>query len=405
MIKTKLPLPKIWTAALSKLSVANLSVSYFSVLILVFGPFNHGLADTNPDPVATKKEIRQVQKRIEQLQNQIKRNQSQRSQAEQALRNAERSVSKIRRELRQANQNFQATESKLKALRKTQSDLNRAKQKQKHALKNDINAAYRAGRQEYVKLLLNQEQPDKMARVVKYYDYYHRARMNRIDEFNGTLAQISSNEAAINKEIEQLDQLKKRLQNRQDKLSQAKQSRQQALAKLDSDIKANRSKVGQLKSDQAELEKVLHAVQQTMSDLPSNMGKQPFAKRKGQLLWPSPGKHLKRFGNRRGNGSMNWKGILIQSQLGSEVKSIHPGRVVFSDWLRGFGMLTIIDHGDGYMSLYGHNESLLKSPGDWVASGEVIAFSGNQGGQSPEGLYFEIRKDGKPVNPASWCRG
>ena len=277
MIKTKLPLPKIWTAALS----------YFSLLILVFGPFNHGLADTNPDPVATKKEIRQVQKRIEQLQNQIKRNQSQRSQAEQALRNAERSVSKIRRELRQANQNFKATESKLKALRKTQSDLNRAKQKQKHALKNDINAAYRAGRQEYVKLLLNQEQPDKMARVVKYYDYYHRARMNRIDEFNGTLAQISSNEAAINKEIEQLDQLKKRLQNRQDKLSQAKQSRQQALAKLDSDIKANRSKVGQLKSDQAELEKVLHAVQQTMSDLPSNMGKQPFAKRKASCFGPA----------------------------------------------------------------------------------------------------------------------
>ncbi|HAG92908.1 MAG: hypothetical protein CMK83_25385 [Pseudomonadales bacterium] len=357
------------------------------------------------DPVATKKELQQIQNRIQDLQKDIKRTQSRRSATEQALQKAEQAISDTRRKLREVNRSMTQSEAKLAELRRAQQDLNRAKEAQRAALKQDINAAYRAGRQEYVKLLLNQEQPDKMARLMKYYDYYHQARMARIQAFNQTLRDIKDNEISINEEVAELSTLKQALANEQQQLQAAKERRKQALAKLDSSLKNDASRVTSLKASQAELEEILHQVQATLSDLPSNVGKQPFAQLKGKLAWPSQGRVIKRFGNRRDSGALRWNGVLIRTAEGSTVKAVHHGRVVFSDWMRGFGMLTIVDHGDGYLSLYGHNETLLKSPGDWVDGGEVIAYSGRSGGQEQASLYFEIRKNGKPENPSRWCRG
>ena len=357
------------------------------------------------DPVATKKELQQLQNRIQDLQKDIKRTQSRRSATEQALQKAEQAISDTRRKLREVNRSMTQSEAKLAELRRAQQDLNRAKEAQRAALKQDINAAYRAGRQEYVKLLLNQEQPDKMARLMKYYDYYHQARMARIQAFNQTLRDIKDNEISINEEVAELSTLKQALANEQQQLQAAKERRKQALAKLDSSLKNDASRVTSLKASQAELEEILHQVQATLSDLPSNVGKQPFAQLKGKLAWPSQGRVIKRFGNRRDSGALRWNGVLIRTAEGSTVKAVHHGRVVFSDWMRGFGMLTIVDHGDGYLSLYGHNETLLKSPGDWVDGGEVIAYSGRSGGQEQASLYFEIRKNGKPENPSRWCRG
>ncbi|MEC8813201.1 MAG: peptidoglycan DD-metalloendopeptidase family protein [Pseudomonadota bacterium] len=357
------------------------------------------------DPVATKKELQQIQNRIQDLQKDIKRTQSRRSATEQALQKAEQAISDTRRKLREVNRSMTQSEAKLAELRRAQQDLNRAKEAQRAALKQDINAAYRAGRQEYVKLLLNQEQPDKMARLMKYYDYYHQARMARIQAFNQTLRDIKDNEISINEEVAELSTLKQALANEQQQLQAAKERRKQALAKLDSSLKNDASRVTSLKASQAELEEILHQVQATLSDLPSNVGKQPFAQLKGKLAWPSQGRVIKRFGNRRDSGALRWNGVLIRTAEGSTVKAVHHGRVVFSDWMRGFGMLTIVDHGDGYLSLYGHNETLLKSPGDWVDGGEVIAYSGRSGGQEQASLYFEIRKNGKPENPSRWCQG
>lgn len=357
------------------------------------------------DPVATKKELQQIQNRIADLQKEIKRTQNQRNATEQALQKAEREISDTRRKLKGVNDAMAQSESKLNELRIAQRQLNQAKEVQRSALKQDINAAYRTGRQEYMKLLLNQEQPDKMARLMKYYDYYHQARMERIQAFNQTLTDIKTNEIKINEEVAQLTNLKADLDQEQQQLQAAKEQRKQVLAKLESSLKSDASRVTNLQANQNELEAILHQVQATLSDLPSNVGKQPFSQLKGKLAWPSQGKLIKRFGNRRESGALNWNGVLINTKEGSQVKAVHHGRVVFSDWMRGFGMLTIVDHGDGYLSLYGHNETLMKSPGDWVNGGEVIAYSGRSGGQDQASLYFEIRKDGKPVNPSRWCRG
>ncbi|MBA54132.1 MAG: hypothetical protein CMK89_06705 [Pseudomonadales bacterium] len=359
----------------------------------------------NVDPVATKKELQKIQSRIQDLQQEIKRTQSRRSETEEALKKSEQAISDTRRKLRDVNRSMATSDAKLAELRQSQQKLNKAKEAQRSALKQDINAAYRAGRQEYVKLLLNQEQPDKLARQMKYYDYYHQARMQRIQAFNQTLTEIKANEIRINEEVAQLSSLKAELADEQQRLQSAKEQRKQALAKLDDSLKNDASRVSSLKSSQSELEAVLHRVQATLSDLPSNVGKQPFAKLRGKLAWPSQGRVVKRFGNRRESGALRWNGVLISTKEGSTVKAVHHGRVVFSDWMRGFGMLTIVDHGDGYLSLYGHNETLLKSPGDWVEAGEVIAYSGISGGQDQASLYFEIRKDGKPQNPSRWCRG
>jgi septal ring factor EnvC (AmiA/AmiB activator) len=163
--------------------------------------------------------------------------------------------------------------------------------------------------------------------------------------------------------------------------------------------------VDQLKANQSALEKVLRAVQESMADLPANLGNSPFASLQGKLKWPAQGRMVHHFGAYREQGALRWNGVLIAAPPGSPVRAVHHGRVVFADWMRGFGNLIIVDHGGGYMSLYGHNESLLKGPGDWVRGGETLATSGNSGGQSQAGLYFEIRHKGTPVNPARWCRG
>lgn len=359
----------------------------------------------NVDPIATKKELHKIQSRINELQKEIKQTQSQRSATEKALQKAEQAISDTRRKLNQATRDLANSESKLQELRERQTELKRALEAQKAALRQDINSAYRTGRQEYVKLLLNQERPDEMARLMKYYDYFHQARMERIKTFNETLANIRSNEISINEEMAQLANLKASLAEEQAHLEEAKQERKQALAKLESSLKDDTSRVTSLKSNQNELEEILHRVQATLSDLPSNVGKQPFGKLQGKLAWPTRGNISKRFGTRRESGALRWNGVLISTKEGSPVKAIHHGRIVFSDWMRGFGMLTIIDHGDGYLTLYGHNETLLKSPGDWVNAGDVIAYSGRSGGQQSASLYFEIRKDGKPQNPSRWCRG
>ena len=160
-----------------------------------------------------------------------------------------------------------------------------------------------------------------------------------------------------------------------------------------------------MRAEQDDLLKLLQAIEEEVTNISLPESYNPFHTRRGKMAWPTAGKQLHRFGSSRDGSSMNWNGVVIASAKGSPVKAIHHGRVVFSDWLRGAGLLIIVDHGGGYMSLYGHNESLLFDTGDWVKAGDTIATVGNSGGRSEAALYFEIRKNGKPTNPSAWCRG
>ena len=375
-----------------------------STALLLLPPSTHANTDV-VDAQKTEKELSQVKKKIQSLQSVIKSTQTRRSDTEEALRKVELEISNTRRDLREANTQIRQSRKTVSRLNEEKARLEAAKKKQKAALVSDIQAAYRTGRQEYIKLLLNQQEPEKLARVIKYYDYFHRTRLRNIQAFNSTITSLEENQQQLDDELERLQNLKLRLEIQQEGLINAKSQRQKVLEKLDLSLRDKDKRLSKLSESQEELQRLLRAVQETLADLPANVGDTtPFSQRKGKLVWPAEGRVARSFRSRREDSNLRWNGVIIRTDNGAPVKSVHRGRVVFSDWLRGFGLLTIIDHGDNYYTLYGHNESLLTEPGDWVEMGQVIAYTGTSGGQDRPGLYFEIRKDGNPVNPSHWCR-
>ena len=160
-----------------------------------------------------------------------------------------------------------------------------------------------------------------------------------------------------------------------------------------------------LKDDALQLQNLINSIEEIFVDAPvPGFSRQTFAELKGKLAWPVKGKLRKLYGRHKPLSNLRWQGIVIEAPIGRQIRAVSHGRVAFADWLRGLGNLIIIDHGNSYLSLYGHNESLFKSAGEWVESGDVIASIGNSGGQKANGLYFEIRKKGKPQNPTGWCK-
>ncbi|MCG8670280.1 MAG: peptidoglycan DD-metalloendopeptidase family protein [Pseudomonadales bacterium] len=381
-----------------------LILAYLGALVFCF-PIVSSADQDVVDEARTEKELKQVKKKIASLQHIIKKTQSRRSSTEESLRQAELDIGKTKKSLRKANADIKKSKKSIVRLNEEKGRLVLAKRKQKLALVDDIQAAYRTGRQEYIKLLLNQQEPEKLARVLKYYDYFHRTRLGNIQAFNQTISQLEENQLQLDTEINQLSELKKRLEVERASLLKAQDRRKKVIARLNVTLKDRGQQLEALSQDEQDLENLLKAVQETLADLPAQIGDTtPFAKRQGKMSWPSKGRIARSFRSKRKDSNLRWNGVVIRTTEGASVKSIHRGRVVFSDWMRGFGLITIIDHGDSNYTLYGQNESLLKEPGDWVEAGEVIAYSGSSGGQSRPGLYFEIRRNGKPVNPTKWCR-
>ena len=218
------------------------------------------------------------------------------------------------------------------------------------------------------------------------------------------LDELNSLEPKITAKTNQLESSNRQLQARVDELQSKQAKRKQTLAMLNKSIANKDQQLHKMDRDQKRLQRLLDTVVSAIANLSLSDDGQPFAKRKGKMTYPAKGAIVNRFGAPRINDRLRWDGLLIKASVGSHVSAIHHGRVVFSDYLRGHGLLMIVDHGDGYMSLYAHNQALLKDNGDWVSSGEVIARVGDSGGQNQAGLYFEIRHQGQPTNPSIWCR-
>jgi septal ring factor EnvC (AmiA/AmiB activator) len=215
------------------------------------------------------------------------------------------------------------------------------------------------------------------------------------------LAEIEQQLSAEAAELQNLGQLRAR---ELDELETARKRRRSIVAKLDKDMVRRGDEIENLKEAQKDLETLIAELQRAIEDLPGT-SRDPFADQRGQLVWPVKGSLLSDFGQPRAGGSLRWNGVLIGTDRGAEVKAIYHGRVAYADWLPGLGLLVVIEHGDGYMSLYGHNETLFKQLGDWVRPSEVIATTGDSGGRSQAALYFEIRKGARPENPHRWFKG
>ncbi|MBL4570054.1 MAG: peptidoglycan DD-metalloendopeptidase family protein [Alcanivorax sp.] len=350
----------------------------------------------------SKAQLEQLKDRISELSAAQNRELRKRDSVQADLREAELRISRLSREQRNLEQQAGEARQRLAKLEKEQAELAREKQTQLSWLAKTVRASYQAGRQERIKLLLNQEQPDQIARLLRYQEYYQRARSDRLQQVNGELDELM----AVSLRVEQARQalLDKRsdVQRHADKLQGAQKSRQQTLASLNRSLEDRSSSLSQLKRDQQQLEKLLADMQRSLDDIPADLGGKPFGKLAGKLPWPLEGSIGTSYNSAR-EGALRWQGVILNASAGTPVRAVYNGRVVFADWLRGYGLLTIVDHGNGYLTLYGYNQSLLREVGEWVSAGDSLALAGNSGGNRASGLYFEIRHRGKAVNPTRWC--
>lgn len=266
-------------------------------------------------------------------------------------------------------------------------------------------AAYKSGSPSQLQLLLSQTQPELVSRMAHYNAALLADRQSKITAYQTTLEELAQIAPAIERQTAKLTATQQTLAREHKQLAERKAERQRTLARLNNAINSKDAQLQKSEADRAHLEKVLAEVARQLSDVALALPGQPFTQRKGKMGWPTQGALTARFGSLRAGNQLRWQGVLIGAPEGREVKAIHQGRVVFSEYMRGQGMLIIIDHGDNYLSLYAHNQVLYKETGDWVADGEVIARVGASGGQSKPSLYFEIRHAGKPVDPSHWCRG
>jgi septal ring factor EnvC (AmiA/AmiB activator) len=274
--------------------------------------------------------------------------------------------------------------------------------KQRHdQLTVQIKASYRLDSQSRLKLILNQNSPAQLGRMLAYYDYINRAQVSKISGLKVALTALDSLQQSIDQELSQLETVQTRQREVMEQLDQQRKTRRTLLVELDERIDDEESRLGELERNQRDLETLLQRLTDVLADIPSDLGKHlGVAQQKGQISMPFNGPVRHAFGRSRGGG-LHWQGWLITAAAGSEVSAIAYGRVAFADWLRGYGLLIIIDHGEGFMSLYGHNESLLYDAGDWVEPGDIISVIGVRTGND-QGLYFELRKNGKSVDPAAW---
>ena len=358
------------------------------------------------DERSDEKNLAKLQQKIHQLQLELERDNKQKDAAIHELKLIEQAISKTAAKLWNVDNQLNTSQRNLKNLNKEQIGLENQQRSNRVYLLKQIRASYAMGKQEYVKLLLNQQDPSTVARMVVYYQYFNESRAKRIQDIDTSISRLNDVKQEINATTAELTRLRAQVVNDKKELNSRRKQRQQLVAKLSARSKKKGQALQALLRDEQHLKRLLDKLENELDDVELNLATpKDFKQLKGQLSWPAKGKLTARFGGIRNNkGNLKWKGIVIQTQPGESIRAIAYGRVVFADWLRGFGMLLIIDHGKGYMSLYGHNEQLHKKLGDWVQAKEVIATSGNSGGQETTSLYFEIRYKGIPQNPNTWCK-
>lgn len=371
-------------------------VSLVLALFPVSGWSEAGAGEKTKQLNALQQRITSVQKSLEDIENK-------KNSVRADLRDNERLYGEISNTLKRLNDEIGAQEKRLQEVR-----LQRDRKKQmivryRALLVRQIRSAHAMGRQERLKLILNQEDPPKIGRLLAYYNYFSKERVAQIKAFRELLEALQLSEQELLTGTESLIRLQNDEEVEAKSLKASRKARKSLLAKLDKDYRNRNSELIQLKNDERQLQRLIKSVQKAARDVPFEPGtKKSFARLRGRLPWPVRGKLVERFGSRTPSGRLN--GVLIRAKDGEPVRAVSDGRVVYADWLVRYGLLLIVDHGKGYMTLYAFNQSLFKSVGDTVRSGDQIATVGRSGGRSVPALYFEVRKNGKPANPMKWCK-
>lgn len=359
-------------------------------------------AGENDDLAQVKEqELEEVRERISSLKQSMDAASSQRDKVTGELQAAEVSIAEKRSRLRDLERERAFTEKRRSELdRKVAANEAELDREIEH-LGQQLRAAHMSGDQEQLKLLLNQKDPATLGRLMVYYSYLNDYRSDNIDTVSDRIRELASLRSQVAAEEARLAQIAKTRYAELSRLNNAQEQRKTLLATLRARISNEGQEIDYLAAQEKDLARLIAELTSILSDYPIS-SENPFSEHKGRLTWPVAGNLLHDFGQPRVGGGLRWNGVVMAAPRGREVRAVYHGRVVFSDWLSGLGLLVIIDHGDGYMTLYGYNETLMKNAGDWVAPGDVIATVGDSGGQQRSGLYFEIRKGTQPVNPRHW---
>ncbi len=370
-------------------------------LAIIVGSVSLAYAQSEADYQQRLEEIRAS---ISSLQNELKTAKDSKSQLQQSLQQSEEDISRLSKKVKGIKEALDREKKHLSQLQTQSAELGKKKQQQQQHIATIIRQIYRIQQKGKFQLLLSQQNPESLNRLVTYHDYIARDQQQKIQVYIETINTLEALQETIVQSSQQLEQHHAQLSKRQQRLKASQTQRSATLQQLNKQLRSKNQQLKQLNLDRQHLQRLIDEATQALADLPLPSGTTAFAEVKGQLPPPAQGKLLYHYGSSHLNGKLKRNGIFIRGKAGTNVISVHHGRVIFSDYLRGHGLLLIIDHGNGYMSLYGHNQTLLKATGEWVKTGEVVATVGNSGGQEYTGLYFEIRHNGQPQNPHRWLR-
>jgi septal ring factor EnvC (AmiA/AmiB activator) len=397
------------------------------------------LAFAEKKPEQTKRALSDVHERLESLKKELNSSQEAHKDAADALKESEKAISDANKKLYEINQRQQENKKTLAMLQADSEATNQSLAQQQKLLSGQLYQQYLHGQQSYVQMILQSEKPSEIARDVQYFSYIAKARAEIIKQMHGDLAKITKLNEETAAALQEVAELKQKQVEERRALQQQKTVKSKVVKSLSAQISAQRSEIKKLSRDEKRLAQLVERLtritpaksksakkivinKNTSKNAPTtevntnesevvasndalpndNLAGLNFAALKGKLRLPVRGDVTNRFGANREDSGISWKGLFIKADEGAEVKSVAGGRVVFADWLRGFGNLIIVDHGSGYMSLYGNNQAILKQTGDTVRGGDAIAFVGNSGGNQANGVYYELRRQSRPFDPLSW---
>jgi len=348
-----------------------------------------------------EQELAEVRERIAELTEKIERQTRRRDELGAELGAVEAAIGSARVRLEKIETEVRESRARLDDIARQQARRRGELGAEKERLAGQLRAAYTSGRQERIKLLLNQEEPAQLGRLLAYYGYLNRVRGENIRQVRDQLEALAALRRQEAAEQERVAELAAEQRAELDRLAASRRERERLVAAIEAEIAGRGDEVARLRRQEEDLTRLIAELSSILGDYPIT-SEEPFDRLKGRLTWPVAGRLIQDYGQPRGNGRLRWNGVLIAAPAGREVRAVYHGRIAYADWLPGLGLLVVVDHGDGYLSLYGHNESLLKSAGDWVAPGDALATVGQSGGQAVAALYFEIRKGRKPVDPGDW---
>lgn len=348
-----------------------------------------------------EQELEEVREQISDLKKSMDRSARDRDRLTQDLQDAEVAIAEKRLRLKDIERERAYSGKRLGELDAAIAEREAELSRESDQLAAQVRAAYMSGSQEKIKLLLNQRDPAMLGRMMAYYRYFNDYRAENIGSVTGKIRELAAMHSEVAAEEARLADLARTRKGELEKLAAAQAERQSLLAALRDRMSAEGREIERLAAQEKDLARLIAELTSILSDYPIT-SEEPFSEHRGRLTWPVAGSLLRDFGQPRVGGELKWNGVVLAAPRGREVRSVYHGRVAFADWLAGMGLLVIVDHGEGFMTLYGYNETILKNAGDWVAPGDVIATVGDSGGQAEPGLYFEIRRGTQPLNPRRW---